>query len=89
MANNPSAAPIQPVIMDPVLVNNNISPSSGEQGWALPTVFGQQHSNLADVPVEQLRECLQPMLTGLQQLDPESLLELHRVESGGAPIRNG
>jgi hypothetical protein len=84
MANNLSPFSV-PAIMDPVVLNNNISPSDS---WSLPAVFGNQHASLADVPFEQLRECLQPMIAGLQQLDAESLLELHRVKSGGAILRD-
>jgi len=64
--------------------------SSGESGaWTLPSILKQGRSGLSNVSVEQLQHCLQPVLAGLEQLDPETLLQLDRVQSGGARLRDG
>jgi len=64
--------------------------SSGDSGaWTLPSILKQGRSGLSNVSVEQLQHCLQPVLAGLEQLDPETLLQLDRVQSGGARLRDG
>lgn len=63
--------------------------SSKSTGWTLPSILKQGRGSLSTVSVEQLQECLQPVFAGFQQLDPEALLQLDRVHSGGARLRDG
>jgi len=64
--------------------------SSGAGAWTLPSILKQGgRGGLSNISVEELNQCLQPVLAGLQQLDPESLLQLERVQSGGARLRDG
>jgi len=63
--------------------------SSGTGAWTLPSILKQGKGGLSNVSVEELSQSLQPIFAGLQQLDPESLLDLDRVESGGVRVRDG
>lgn len=56
--------------------------------WTLPSVLMQRKGSLSNVSVEELQACLQPILSGLEQLDSEALLHLDRVPSGGARLRD-
>lgn len=63
--------------------------SSSTGAWTLPSLLKQGKGGLSNVSVEELHACLQPILAGLERLDPETLMHLERVESGGAQFRDG
>ena len=63
--------------------------SSSSGAWTLPSLLKQGKGGLSNVSVEELHACLQPILAGLEHLDPEALMHLERVEAGGAQLRDG
>lgn len=83
-------------------------PEDSVPSWTLPSIFRNTHGSsnnsnnnkklssssggLNDIPLEQLRVYIEPILIGLQSLDAEELLQLERVTtttSGCAILRDG
>ena len=67
-------------------------PDSAISSWAFPSILRHGRAggeSLSNVSQDQLQKCLEPVVVRLQQLDAEALLQLTRVESGGARLRNG
>lgn len=81
--------------MTPLLNSSSYSHHSDStaSSWAIPSIL-RQHGRaggggLSHVSKDELQQCLEPVLARLQQLDAEALLQLTRVESSGARLRDG
>jgi hypothetical protein len=60
--------------------------------WTLPSIIKNGRARgcgLSDVSSEELQKWLEPVVDRLKQLDAEALLQLNRVKSGGARLRDG
>jgi hypothetical protein len=71
---------------NPTAADANSTVSWGTLHSILHCGRGEQ---LAQISTQELRRCLEPLLEGLRLLDAEALLQLERVPSGGARLRDG
>lgn len=56
--------------------------------WTIPaTILNDNATGLADMDMQTLQTCIEPILQGLQALDAERLLEL-KVSEHGAVVRD-
>jgi hypothetical protein len=85
---------------DASVTNRPSFPEDSLPSWILPSIFSNSahgrknkatsaSSCLADIPLEELKKFLEPILDGLRCLDAEGLLHLERTRFGGATLRDG
>lgn len=63
--------------------------------WSLQSIFSSSNTSklisngLSSCEKERLQDFVEPILEGLRALDPEELLQLQRINAGGATLRDG
>lgn len=65
----------------PFFFDSPAFPSDGME-FTLPAIARDGDKGLGSVPKEILEKCLQPVMSGLQNMDAGSLLEMKQVERG-------
>ena len=89
--NNENVMQGSPTLVEDVVTSwslrSFLSPNSSSALASANTIPSKK--GLSDIPLEQLNSCLDPILDGLQDLDAEDLLQLERVHTNGATLREG